>query len=153
MADTLISSDQFDPELRKTLIALLDTMIPENEQFDAPSAGEEDIVQDVISSMTGDSREVVIALLEQINSDSAGAFHELSPSERREIFENLERQHNRNLRVLSSLLLQCYYRADKVLQSLGMDARPPYPVGHEVEEGDWSLLDPVKARGKIYRDV
>ena len=33
------------------------------------------------------------------------------------------------------------------------DARPPFPKGFDVEQGDWSLLDPVKRRGTIYRPV
>ncbi|MGH7054344.1 MAG: hypothetical protein ACREFK_16060 [Stellaceae bacterium] len=31
------------------------------------------------------------------------------------------------------------------MRSLGMEPRPPYPKGFEVESGDWSLLDPVRA--------
>jgi len=34
-----------------------------------------------------------------------------------------------------------------------MEARPPYPKGYQVEPGDLSLLNPVIARGKIYRDT
>ena len=39
------------------------------------------------------------------------------------------------------------------MESLGMEARPPFPKGYEVEQGDWSLLDPVRARPKMYREV
>jgi hypothetical protein len=35
--------------------------------------------------------------------------------------------------------------------SLGMEPRAPFPKGFEVEQGDWSLLDPVRARPKLYR--
>jgi len=28
-----------------------------------------------------------------------------------------------------------------------------FPKGFEVEQGDWSLLDPVLARPKLYRDA
>ena len=30
---------------------------------------------------------------------------------------------------------------------------PPFSKGFEVEQGDWSLLDPVRARPKLYRDA
>ena len=56
-------------------------------------------------------------------------------------------------RTLISIILQCYYRDDRVMRSLEMEPRPPFPQGFEVEQGDWSLLDPVKRRGKIYRSV
>ena len=39
------------------------------------------------------------------------------------------------------------------MRSLGMEPRPAFPKGFEVERGDWSLLDPVRARPKLYRDT
>jgi hypothetical protein len=48
--------------------------------------------------------------------------------------------------TLVRVVLQCYYRDDRVLRSLGLELRPPFPKGYELEQGDWSLLDPVKAR-------
>jgi hypothetical protein len=41
---------------------------------------------------------------------------------------------------------------DRVMRSLGMEPRPPFPEGFEMGQGDWSLLDPVRARAKLYRD-
>jgi len=52
-----------------------------------------------------------------------------------------------------SLVMQCYYRDDRVMQALGMEARAPFPKGYEVPEGDWSMLEAVQARGKIWRDA
>jgi len=48
---------------------------------------------------------------------------------------------------------ECYYRDERVMQSLNMDNRPAFPQGYEVEQGDWSLLDPVKKRAPFYRQV
>jgi hypothetical protein len=48
-------------------------------------------------------------------------------------------------------VLQCYYRDDRVLRSLGLELRPPFPKGYGLEQGDWSLLDPVKARPLMWR--
>lgn len=53
--------------------------------------------------------------------------------------------------VLVSLILQCCYRDDRIMRSLGMEVRPPFPDGYEVEAGDWSLLDPVRRRAPFYR--
>jgi hypothetical protein len=57
------------------------------------------------------------------------------------------------LAALSRAVLQCYYRDDRVIRSLGMEPRPPFPKGHVLEQGDWSLLDPVRTRPKMWRDV
>lgn len=55
--------------------------------------------------------------------------------------------------ALTSIVVQCYYRDDRVMAALNMEARPPHPIGFELEESDWSLLDQVRERGKIYRDT
>jgi hypothetical protein len=38
-----------------------------------------------------------------------------------------------------------------VLRSLGLELRAPFPQGYALEQGDWSLLDPVKARPATLR--
>jgi hypothetical protein len=53
--------------------------------------------------------------------------------------------------TLVRVVLQCYYRDDRVLRSLGLELRPPFPKGYPLEQGDWSLLDPVKARPSMWR--
>ncbi len=50
------------------------------------------------------------------------------------------------------MILGGYYRDDRVLLAIGHEARAPFPKGYEVEQGDWSLLDPVKRRAKLWRD-
>jgi hypothetical protein len=55
--------------------------------------------------------------------------------------------------TLSRVVLQCYYRDDRVVRSLGLEPRPPFPKGHTLEQGDWSLLDPVRKRPKMWRDA
>ena len=37
--------------------------------------------------------------------------------------------------------------------SIDLKSTPPFPGGHEIEQGDWNLLDPVKARAPFYRRV
>ncbi len=55
--------------------------------------------------------------------------------------------------TLGRVILQCYYRDDRVMLSLGLEPRPPFPKGHTLEQGDWSLLDAVRGRPKIWRDA
>ena len=45
-----------------------------------------------------------------------------------------------------------YYQDDRVVTALGWEARPPYPKGYDVVQGDLSLLEPAIQRGKIYRE-
>jgi hypothetical protein len=53
--------------------------------------------------------------------------------------------------ALTRVVLQSYYRDDRVVRSLGLELRPPFPKGYALEQGDWSLLDPVKARPSTWR--
>ena len=53
--------------------------------------------------------------------------------------------------MFENLTSQCYYQDDRIMISLGMEPRPPYPEGFIVEQGDWSLLEPVRKREKFYR--
>ncbi len=53
---------------------------------------------------------------------------------------------------IMTLVAQSYYEDPRVLLSLGKEARPPFPEGNHLEQGDWSLLDEVKKRKPMYRD-
>jgi hypothetical protein len=54
--------------------------------------------------------------------------------------------------VLGRVILQCYYRDDRVLRSVGLEPRAPFPKGHTIEQGYWSLLDAVRSRPLLWRD-
>lgn len=153
MNDKIIATENLDAQLRPTLSALMDTMIPANEEFKAPSAGTDDIVNDVEQSMQGNALALLSEMLMRLNDQSSTRFEDLDAIARWQAFSELQRTDAHALRTLGSVVLQCYYRNDQVLESLGMEARSPFPLGNEVEQGDWSLLDPVKARGSFYREV
>ena len=153
MNDKIIATENLDVALRSTLSALLDTMIPANDELNAPSAGMEDIVSDVVRSMSGNAPTIVSEMLNRLNDRSPTPFENLDSHDRWQAFSESQRTDGHALRTLGGILLQCYYRNDQVLESLGMEARSPFPLGNEVEQGDWSLLDPVKARGSFYREV
>jgi hypothetical protein len=53
---------------------------------------------------------------------------------------------------LARVVLSAYYRDDRVLLAIGLEARPPFPKGHTLEQGDWSLLDAVRGRPPFWRD-
>jgi len=39
------------------------------------------------------------------------------------------------------------------MQALGVEPRAPYPQGRVLEQGEWSLLDAVRGRSRMWRDV
>jgi hypothetical protein len=80
-------------------------------------------------------------------------FVALEQEERKSLAEELRAQTPAFMNRLAMETLACYYQHERVLAGLGLEARPPYPKGYQVVQGDLSLLDPVRARGKIYRDA
>lgn len=46
-----------------------------------------------------------------------------------------------------------YYQQARVLEALGLEGRAPHPLGYAVAPDDLSILAPVRARGRLYREV
>ena len=46
-----------------------------------------------------------------------------------------------------------YYTDPKVVELIGMEPRPPQPMGHRLEMGDLTLIENVKWRSIAYREV
>ena len=84
---------------------------------------------------------------------SGAAFARLTDSDRARVVEEIRRAEPGFLEYLALQAATCYYQDDRVLLSLGVEPRPPFPKGYEVASGDLSLLDPVRKRGKLYRDT
>ena len=55
------------------------------------------------------------------------------------------------LEAMIGLVALAYYRDPRILKSLNKEDRPPFPEGNELEQGDWSLLDPVRRRDPFFR--
>ena len=83
---------------------------------------------------------------------AGGSFVDLDEARAGSVLEQFLASGSTAATVLGRVILQCYYRDDRVLQSLGLEARPPFPRGYTLEQGDWSLLDAVRARAKLWRD-
>jgi hypothetical protein len=46
-----------------------------------------------------------------------------------------------------------YYQHPRVVAALGLEPRPPHPKGYEMQPNDLTLLDAVRRRHKMYREV
>jgi hypothetical protein len=137
---------------RRSLQCLAEMMIPASAEYGVPSAGDDAIFADILGSFGRDAQHVE-TVLGMLDETSGGVFADLEPARRDTIAARLQETGGEALMYLSRIIMQCYYRDDRVMRSLGMEPRPPFPKGHEVEQGDWSLLDPVRARPKLYREV
>jgi hypothetical protein len=132
--------------------ALAGTIIPPSATYGVPGADDERIFVDILRSLERDHGDICQALA-HLARLAGGAFAELDPARRAELAATFRESGGAPLAALVRVVLLCYYRDDRVMQSLGLEPRPPFPRGHVVEQGDWSLLDPVRARSPMYRSV
>ena len=140
MSTTIASDHPFTPEQQTLMRTLAGMIVPASATYEVPGADDDLIFADLLNSATAQVDEVRAALevAESLGEPSA---------------HQTELQMSEAFAPLVVLVMQCYYRDDRVMRSLGMEARAPYPKGFEVEQGDWSLLEPVQQRGKIWRDA
>jgi len=140
-----------DTETRD-LRALVGLMIPASSAYKVPGADDDLIFADIVKSLERDTEDTRTALA-HLAKLSGSAFADLSEDRRREIAATFKKEGGAPLFALNRVVLLCYYRDDRVMRSLGQEPRSPFPKGHEVEQGDWSLLDQVKTRAPIWRRV
>lgn len=140
----------FRPDQSRTLRALVGRLIPASAEFGVPGADDETIFADILTTLQPDTGPVSV-LLHTLAADAGGDFPALPAADRDATYQ--ARMGDPGLVAAITATLLCYYRDDRVMVSLGMEPRPPFPKGFEVEEGDWSLLDPVRARPRLWRDA
>ncbi|MBX9943052.1 MAG: hypothetical protein K2Y40_03130 [Reyranella sp.] len=138
-----------DAEARD-LRALAGEMIPASTTYNVPGADDDLIFADILRSLERDTADARTALA-HLAKLAGGAFADLPADRRRAVAATFKQQGGAPLFALNRVVLLCYYRDDRVMRSLGQEPRPPFPKGHVVEQGDWSLLDPVKKRAPIWR--
>ena len=127
-------------------------IIPASTKYDVPGADDDRIFADIVNSI-GRDRNAVHTALGTLHTLAGGPFAALDAARREAVAEKLRAEGGSALRALTRIVLLCYYRDDRVMVSLGLEARPPFPKGHEVEQGDWSLLDPVRSRKPFWRQA
>jgi hypothetical protein len=127
-------------------------MIPASDEYGVPGADDELIFANIASTLGRDA-DAVRKGLERLDELSDGSFASLAAEARNIALMRLAVSEMPLLAALVTVITRGYYRDDRVMRSLNMEVRPPFPRGFEVEQGDWSLLDPVRARGRIWRDA
>ena len=137
---------------QRSLRCLADRIIPASVKYGIPGAGDDSIFTDILRSFGQDAHHVR-DVLQTLDRLSGGVFADLPPARQTAVAAQLRDHGGTALTMVSRIVLLCYYRDDRVMRSLDMETRPPFPMGFEMEQGDWSLLDPVRRRAPFYRKV
>jgi hypothetical protein len=140
------------PAQRDDLRVVAAMMIPASVDYDVPGADDPAIQADIFATLGRDTR-AVAAALDHLARLAGQPLAELDPVRRDAVAKAFRAGGGTPAATLVRVVLQCYYRDDRVLRSLNLELRPPFPKGYVLEQGDWSLLDPVKARAPMWRKV
>ena len=121
-------------------------------------AGDEAIAKTIVKDANyGDKLARLIAALDTLNVMAQGVygaeFALLREDQREAVAFTFREEQPAAATLAEQLVTQCYYRDDRVVQSLGMELRPPMPEGYKVDQGDWSLLEPARRREPFHRPV
>ena len=135
---------------RNDLRTVAAMIIPASTEYAVPGADDAAIQADILKTMGRDT-EAVRAALDHLARLAGKPLAELDSTRRDAVANEFRASGGPAAATLVRVVLQCYYRDDRVLRSLGLELRAPFPLGYELEQGDWSLLDPVKARPSVLR--
>ena len=145
MSDNALTQAQRD-DLR-TVAAMI---IPASDEYKVPGADDAAVQADILATLGRDT-DMVRAALDHLARLAGKPLAELDQAKRDAVAKEFRATGGGASATLVRVVLQCYYRDDRVLRSLGLELRAPFPKGYTLEQGDWSLLDPVKARPSSLR--
>jgi hypothetical protein len=150
------AADRHDSELTagewRDFHRLTGFMVPASAEYGVPGADDAAIFADIVRSL-GRDRAAVSRALGLLREIAGGDFAGLDEPAAEAAAMALLGRPEPTMTALGRAVLQCYYRDDRVMHALGIEPRAPYPEGRVLEQGDWSLLDPVRGRKRMWRDV
>ena len=138
------------PLQRDDLRIVAAMIVPASEEYAVPGADDAAIQADILATLGRDAA-LVRDALDHLARLAGMPLADLGESAREKVATQFRASGGPAAVTLTRVVLQCYYRDDRVLRSLGLELRPPFPQGYALEQGDWSLLDPVRARPSMWR--
>jgi hypothetical protein len=141
---------------QKTLDVVLDCIIPPSPERSLPGASQVGVWSFIVR-LASDEAAGVVEDLQWLDAQASALLGQSLASvdyaRASQCLSRLREAHPGRLDRLARLTMSCYYQHDVVLAGIGMEPRPPFPLGHTVAPGDLTLLEPVKQRGPIFRRV
>ena len=140
------------PAQRDDLRTIAAMIIPASSEYKVPGADDAKIQADILATLGRDTKRVAEAL-DHLARLAEKPLADLDAERREAVAKEFRSSGGAAAATLTRVVLQCYYRDDRVVHSLGLELRAPFPLGYPLEQGDWSLLDQVKARRSMWRRV
>jgi hypothetical protein len=146
------ADNQFTRTQRDDLRTIAGMIVPASDEYKVPGADDPVIQADILATLGRDTK-LVTAALDHLARLAGQSLAELDATKRNAVAQEFRKHGGAAAATLVRVVLQCYYRDDRVLRSLGLELRAPFPKGYVLPDGDWSLLDSVKARSGTLRRV
>ena len=149
-------SQTFAESQLELLRRVVDCLIPSTVEMPAASeTGAAEHIDSVAGTSTRLRRQLLDGLKDiEITAERIGGeFASLSEKERVEALQSVEASNPAFFRELVRHTCRAYYTTPDVLKRVGMEGRPPQPLGYHLERGNLDLIEKVKARGTAYRQV
>ncbi|MCK1638359.1 hypothetical protein IVA95_12305 [Bradyrhizobium sp. 157] len=141
----MLATNELTSAQRDDLRTIAAMIIPASDEYKVPGADDPAIQADMLVTLGRDTA-MVRAALDHLARLAGKPLAELDAAKRDAIATEFRATGGVAAATLVRVVLQCYYRDDRVLRSLGLELRAPFPKGYTLEQGDWSLLDPVRAQ-------
>jgi hypothetical protein len=145
-----MSENTLTERQRDDLRTVAGMIVPASDEYKVPGADDPAIQADMLATLGRDTA-LVRQALDHLARLAGKPLAELDAAGRDAVAQEFRAGGGAAAATLVRVVLQCYYRDDRVLRSLGLEARAPFPQGYTLEQGDWSLLDPVKAHSPTLR--
>lgn len=146
----------FTPDQMRILRKLMDMMIPASTDGRMPAASSLGLYDDP-AWLAHQAREALEHGLRVIDERARGThgrgFADLAAEAARTLVDEARITDRTFIAAFTLQTTARYLQQDEVMIALGLDPRPPWPEGHDVGEGDWALLEPVRRRGELWRKV
>ena len=147
----------FSEEQTALASEVLDQLIPGSDDF--PGAGELGVarhLEGVASTDPGLGRllqDGLAAIESASRRMHSAAFAELGDDRKVEVLRAVEAESPQSFAMLVRHGYAGYYSNRRVIELMGLEVRPPQPLGFDLEPFDPATVEHVKERGKIWRDA
>jgi hypothetical protein len=151
--------DALSADQTAALAGVLDLLIPASSDGHMPGAGEAGVATRIAATAARDAGFAagvaagLAALDAEARTRGASGFVALAAADRLAALQAIASAQPGFVPSLIFHTYAGYYQEGRVLEALGLEARPPFPKGYTMEPFDESLLARVKRRGKLYRDA
>jgi hypothetical protein len=152
------NAQQFSCGEIETLAAALDEIIPPSADGRLPGAGflaAGERFASIVRLMPGLDLALAggLAALDDVaRKRGATGFAALSGADRLAVLNEVAASDGGFVPSMMFVAFTTYYVEDRVVAALDLEARPPHPQGFAMGANDPTLLEPVRSRGKLYRE-